>query len=397
MLEFGASSRYIWPHNQGGVSLSPAIRMPTIAIDARKYFDFGIGIYIQNLIASYSSLNTPYRFALYVSAAERAKVTAPKDWELRDAPYGKYSPGEFLFFGRQALREGVDLFHAPHYTLPSGLQGRSVVTIHDLIHLKLPQYFSSAQRAYARFMVAQAVRNAGAIIASSRNTKGDLIELFGIAEERVTVVHLGISESFRPIEAAQIEQFRQKHELAAPYLLYVGNVKPHKNVATLLRAFSRIRPRYPDLRLAFVGGRCLQDQDLASLARRLGITDFIRDLGRIDEQEVLGAYNAAEMLILPSLYEGFGFTVLEAMACGTPTVVSDGGSLPEVAGDASLACDPGDPDSFVGAIETLLTDTVRRAQLISLGRERIKRFTWQETARQTLKVYEKVIDKCNVG
>lgn len=371
--------------------------MPAIAIDARKYFDFGIGIYIQNLVSTISSLDTPYRFSMYVSESQRAKVSVPKNWELKDAHYGKYSPGEFFLFGRQALRDGVDLFHAPHYTLPSGLQGRSVVTIHDLIHLKFPQYFSSVQRAYARFMVGHAVRNAGAVIADSRNTKDDLVELFGIDEKRVNVVHLGISESFRRMEAAQIREFRRKHNLEAPYLLFVGNVKPHKNVATLLKAFSRVRPQHPDLRLVFVGGRCLQDQGLADLARDLGIAESVRDLGRISDAEVLGTYNAAEMLLLPSFYEGFGFPILEAMACGVPTVVSSGGSIPEVAGDASMICDPHEPDSFAGAIETLLTDTRRRADLISLGQDRTKRFTWRETGKQTLKVYEEVLKKCGAN
>lgn len=371
--------------------------MPTIAIDARKYFDFGIGIYIQNLISTFSSLDTPYQFSLYISEAQRAKVSAPKNWQLKETRYGKYSPGEFFLFGREVLRDGVDLFHAPHYTLPSGLQGRSVVTIHDLIHLKLPQFFSMAQRAYARFMVGQAVRNAGAIITSSHNTKGDLVELFGIAEKRVNVVHLGISESFRRMDAGHIKQFRQKHYLDKPYVLFVGNMKPHKNVATLLKAFSRIRPRYPDLRLVFVGGRCFQDKGLADLARGLGITESIRDMGRISDEEVLGTYNGAEMLVLPSFYEGFGFTILEAMACGIPSVVSTGGSIPEVAGNASIICDPGEPDSFAVAIETLLTDTGRRDELIRLGLDRIKHFGWHETGRQTLQVYEQVLKKCGAN
>jgi glycosyltransferase involved in cell wall biosynthesis len=266
-----------------------------------------------------------------------------------------------------------------------------------LIHLKFPQYFSVAQRAYARFMVGQAAHHAGAVITSSMNTKSDLVNLFGIAEERVRVVHLGISEAFRPINPARIERFRKEYDLATPYLLFVGNVKQHKNLATLLRAFSRVRLRHPGLRLVFVGGKCLQDQTLARLARELGVTDFIRDLGRISEEDVLGAYNAAEMLVFPSLYEGFGFPVLEAMACGIPTVVSTGGSLPEVAGDASILCDPHTPDAFVEAVEILLSDSARRAALVKLGLERAKLFSWRETAKQTLTVYARVLEQCNAN
>jgi glycosyltransferase involved in cell wall biosynthesis len=147
----------------------------------------------------------------------------------------------------------------------------------------------------------------------------------------------------------------------------------------------------------FVGGRCLQDKGLADLARGLGITESIRDMGRISDEEVLGTYNGAEMLVLPSFYEGFGFTILEAMACGIPSVVSTGGSIPEVAGNASIICDPGEPDSFAAAIETLLTDTGRRAELIRLGLDRIKHFGWHETGRQTLQVYEQVLKKCGAN
>ena len=155
--------------------------------------------------------------------------------------------------------------------------------------------------------------------------------------------------------------------------------------------------RHADLRLVFAGGSCLADRSLALLAQKLGINKSIRDLGQIKDEELLGAYNAAEMLILPSYYEGFGFPVLEAMACGVPTVVSSGGSLPEVAGDASLICDPKEPDSFVAAIETVLSDTDVRSRLIGLGRQRAKQFSWTETGKQTLKVYEQVIAKCGVN
>jgi glycosyltransferase involved in cell wall biosynthesis len=371
--------------------------MPTIAIDARKYFDFGIGIYIQNLIASFPLFPTSHRFRLYVSAADKQKVAVPNGWELCETRYGKYSPGEFLFFGRQALKDGVDLFHAPHYTLPSGLRGHSVVSIHDLIHLRFPQYFTPAQRAYARFMVGQAARYAGAVITSSENTKADLIDLFHIEENRVKVVHLGIGQRFQPIEQELVQRFRREFDLSIPFLLSVGNVKPHKNLSTLLRAFSRVRSRYSDLQLVFVGGRCLQDRPLADLARELGVTNAIRDLGRISEENVLAAYNAAEMLVFPSLYEGFGYPVVEAMACGTPTVVSTGGSLREVAGDASLQCDPHNPDSFAEAIELILTDAERRASLVKLGIERAKRFSWQATTAQTLKVYDQVLEQCRAN
>jgi glycosyltransferase involved in cell wall biosynthesis len=366
--------------------------MPTIALDGRKYFDFGIGVYIQNLVSEFSSLNPAHQFVLYVSREDRRKVTLPDPWEVRETSHGKYSVGEFVSFGREVRKAGVDLFHEPHFTLPLGLRGRSVVTVHDLIHLKVPQYFSYAQRAYVRFMVRQALRNAGAIIADSGNTKNDLIELFGVAEERVTAIHCGVRPLFRPLKLEAVRRFREERKLTHPYLLFVGNVKPHKNVPTLLRAFSLLHTRFPDLRLVFTGGKCLADRELARLAEDLGILDRITDLGHVEENALLATYSGAEALVLPSFYEGFGLPVLEAMACGVPTVVSTGGSLPEVAGDASLICDPNKPGIFAGAIEKILTDSALRSKLIQLGKQRSSQFSWQETARQTLKVYERVLN-----
>lgn len=365
--------------------------MPTIALDGRKYFDFGIGVYIQNLVSEFSSLRPSHRFVLYVSAEDRQKITVPDHWDVRETRYGKYSIGEFISFGQAVRKDGVDLFHEPHFTLPLGLQGRSVVTVHDLIHLKVPQYFSSVQRAYVRFMVRQALRNAGAIIADSENTKNDLVELFGISEDRVAAIHCGVRPFFRPLDHQSVRRFRDERGLKSPYLLFAGNIKPHKNVPTLLRAFSLLHARFPELRLVFTGGECFADAELARLARDLRIAEKITDLGRVGEGELLTAYNGAEALVLPSYYEGFGLPVLEAMSCGVPTVVSTGGSLPEVAGDASIICDPNKAEAFAEAVEAILTDSTLRSKLVDLGKQRSSQFSWRETARQTMIVYERVL------
>ena len=369
--------------------------MAKIVIDARKYFDFGIGSYIQNLTSALSGMHTAHAFTMLASPSEIGRINTPEGWQKEQTEYGKYSIGEIAFLGRKALASQTELFHEPHYTLPAGLKGRSVVTIHDLIHLKMPQYFSVLQRGYAATMMRYAVRNAGAIIADSQRTKDDILEAFRVEEDSVTVVHLGVNPVFRQLEDKNsIERFRVSHGLQKPFVLYVGNVKPHKNIPALLSAFAQVQARTRNLDLVFVGGACLEDGRLAEQARKLGIIGSVHDLHHVSQSDLVAAYNAAEVVVLPSFYEGFGFPALEAMACGTPVVVSTGGSLPEVVGDAATIIDPSRPDELAEAIRNNLEDFQKRTTMIEKGRKRAACFTWQKTGEKTLMIYEKVLDRC---
>ena len=369
--------------------------MAHIAIDARKYFDYGIGSYIQNLVPALSQLNTAHSFTLFVASRDWQKVELPSGWKKVRCDYGKYSFGEIAFLGRDARAAAVDLFHEPHYTLPAGLRGKSVVTVHDLIHLKLPQYFSFVQREYAKAMLGHAVRHAGAVIAVSQKTKEDILEAFHVKEEKVSVVHNGVRGSFRKLaDSESVRQFRVARGLNQPFLLFVGNVKPHKNVPALLEAFALVHSRYRDLDLVFAGGDCLGNASLKELSEKLRISNRIRDLHQLEEPELVRAYNAAEAVILPSLYEGFGFPALEAMACGTPAIVSGGGALPEVVGDAAIVVEPANGESLANAIVSLLGDPKKRSVLIEKGTARAADFSWNKVGEQTLAIYERVLEQC---
>lgn len=369
--------------------------MADIAIDARKYFDYGIGSYIQNLASALSRLQSAHSFTLLVSTDDLGRINAPEGWLKKKCDYGKYSVGEIAFLGRDARSAKVGLFHEPHYTLPAGLRGRSVVTIHDLIHLKMPQYFSVLQRRYASAMIRHAVKHAGAVIAVSHKTREDILDTFNVAEEMVSVVHHGVRPTFRRLEdRGAVEQFRKSRGLEHPYVLYVGNVKPHKNIPRLLAAFSQVRARYPDLNLVFAGGSCLRDSALLDQTRQLGITGAVRDLGQLSEADLVNAYNGADVVVLPSLYEGFGFPALEAMACGTPAVVSNAGALPEIVGEAAVIIDPTNSEELAQAIVGILDDSEKRSQLIEKGTVRAAGFSWKTTGKQTLTIYEKVLERC---
>jgi glycosyltransferase involved in cell wall biosynthesis len=369
--------------------------MAKIAIDARKYFDYGIGSYIQNLASVLSGMHTSHAFTMLAASADIGRIEAPDGWSKERSDYEKYSIGEIAFLGRNALAAGIELFHEPHYTLPAGLRGRSVVTIHDLTHLKAPQYFSVVQRGYAAVMMRYAVRNAGAIIAISQKTKDDILEAFHLDEDSVTVVYLGVRPVFRRLEdRSSIKSLRVTRGLQKPFVLFVGNVKPHKNIPALLSAFAQVQASVQDLDLVFAGSSCLADPTLAEQARRLGITGSIRDLNRVSESELVAAYNAAEVVVLPSFNEGFGYPPLESMACGTPAVVSTGGALPEIVGDAATIFDPLRPEELAEAIRTILEDSQKRITLIEKGKKRAAGFSWQKTGEQTLTIYEKVLDRC---
>jgi glycosyltransferase involved in cell wall biosynthesis len=182
--------------------------------------------------------------------------------------------------------------------------------------------------------------------------------------------------------------------LEHPYVLYVGNVKPHKNIPRLLAAFSHVRARHPDLDLVFAGGSCLRDSALLDQSRHLGITEAIRDLLQLSETDLVSAYNGADVVVLPSLYEGFGFPALEAMACGTPAVVSNAGALPEIVGEGAIIIDPTNSEELAQAILDLLEDSEKSSQLIEKGKVRAGDFSWETAGRQTLTIYEKVLERC---
>jgi glycosyltransferase involved in cell wall biosynthesis len=372
---------------------SAAQRRAHIAIDGRKYFDFGVGTYVQNLASAIARSNSPHSFTLLISPEDQSRIQVPKGWQARATSLKKYSLGEMTLLGRESRQAGADLLHVPHYTLPLGLRRRSVVTIHDLVHVTFPQYFTRAQRTYAHVVLRHAVRDAGAVITGSQWAKADIVGRFRADERRIHVIYHGIQSHFKKIEnRAKLQDFRDRFDLRRPFVLYVGNVKPHKNIPGLLRAFQQVLSTQKELDVVFAGESLYENKELSALVDRLGIRTRVRDLGRLPTDALVCAYNSAEVLALPSLYEGFGFTAVEAMACGTPAVVSNRGSLPEVVGDAALVVDPSKPGALESGLLSLLTDRGLRKSLIANGRENIKRFSWDLSAKETLKVYESVLN-----
>jgi len=287
----------------------------------------------------------------------------------------------------------VRLYHATDFVLPPLPRHLpSILTVHDLSFVRVPDAASPRLRTYLNAVVPPSVRRATHIIADSSATKADLMELYGVQADRVSVLLSGIDlEHFSPGKAHP--ELLARYGLDRPYILSVGTVQPRKNYSRLILALSQLRQRGHDLILAIAGGQGWLNDELYATLRESGMERFVRILGFVDDAHLPSLYRGAQVMALPSLYEGFGFPVLEAMACGTPVVTSNRSSLPEVADDAALLVNPTDTDDITQAILRLLEDSQLRHTLMERGYHQAQRFTWAESARQLRHIYDRVLSK----
>jgi glycosyltransferase involved in cell wall biosynthesis len=263
--------------------------------------------------------------------------------------------------------------------------------VHDLSFLHYPEHLTAEARRYYNDQIGWAVQRADALISVSHATKRDLVRRLGVAPPRVTVVHHGVDPAFQPLSEDAVQAVLDRHGLAPGYLLFVGTWEPRKNLTGLLDAFAALRASGVDRELVIVGRPgWLYDEIFARVAA-LGVTDHVHFIERVPLSELVALYNGALLHTLPSFYEGFGFPALEAMACGTPTVVADRASLPEVVGDAGLLVDPEEPATLVAAFRRLHADPALWARLREAGLVRAATFTWGVAARKTLDVYRATV------
>ena len=290
-------------------------------------------------------------------------------------------------------RFGLDVLHAPAYVVPLVSTCPSVVTFHDLSFYLMPDAFNLQNRLYLQFFSRLAARRARRFIAVSEATRQDLVRLLGVDPARIDVVYNGVDERFQPeADPERVARFRAARSLPEQFILYLGTLEPRKNIPVLLRAYAAARRRGVSAPLVLAGGRGWRDQLIAPLIEELGISDAVRLVGFVPMDEQALWYNAATLFAFPSRYEGFGFPVLEAMACGTPVIASNRSALPEIVGDAGVLVDPDDPERLAEALVSLLHDDARREDLARRGRQRAERFTWDKAARATLRSYQQTVD-----
>ena len=348
-----------------------------VALDARKLRDFGIGTYVRGLLGAAARRGEHDLVAL---ARPGDVPLLPSGVEAVPCEAAEYSVAEPVAVRRALSRTRFDVFHAPHYVVPLLPPRALVVTVHDLIHLKRPEHATLPKRLYATTMLRRALRSARAVLTVSEAVRADLQAFAPACAPKLRVVPNGVEPRFlAPVPAGEVERVRRERGLAAPYVLFLGNDKPHKNLPGLLEAFVRLDERDLPHRLVLAGSSPERRDARRAAAEALGIGDRLVDLGVVPDADVVPLLAGASVLAMPSFLEGFGLPVLEAQAVGTPVVCSDRGGLPEAGGDAALYADLDDPAALAETLRHLLTDASLAARLSARGRERARSFTWEAT------------------
>lgn len=363
-----------------------------IAFDLRRIGNPGIGRYMKCLVEAVTAQAPENEYLLILPPGGDGLVAAPGAEKICP-PLKYYSVREQVELPRILRRHRVDLLHSPHFLLPLLPPCPAVATIHDVIYLACPQDLpSGAGRLYYRAMMNACARMATRIITDSEHSKSEIVSYLRADPERIDVIYPGVDPVFAPVtDAEQLAAVRSRFGIDREFILCVGIYKPRKNHAGLLRAFQRCLASGMHAQLVVAGPMAEGEAVLRRLAAELGIAKHVVFTGFVSDVELCALYSAARVCVCPSLYEGFGFTVLEAMACGAPVLCSRATSLPEVAGKAVLYFDPHDPQEMASQLVRAFSDDALRAALIEQGRQNLQRFNWAETARQTLAVYHQAL------
>ncbi len=362
-----------------------------IAIDARWLHSGGLGTYTYQLMAGLTQRGDGFALRGIVNQRNADRVT-PFCKNVVIAEASIYTVREQLEIAWAA--RGADLLHIPHYNAPLLHRGPLVVSILDLIHITDPVYRRSlASRMYAWPMLNLAARKADHIVTISEYSKAQIVEHLGIRADKVTAIHCGVTSQFRILNQQEAyAAISGTLGLRRPYILYVGNLKPHKNVSTLLRAFAQLcEHQVIPQDLLIIGDDARWGNSRREESARLGIAKRTHFVSSLPQDLLPQAYAAADLLVMPSTIEGFGLPVLEAMACGTPVACSRAASLPEVGGDAAVYFDPSSPEDLAAAIESIVNSPDAQRRLRLKGLERSKQFSWSDSARKHVEIYRNLL------
>lgn len=361
-----------------------------IAIDARMLGASGIGTYIHNLLSELCRIEHDLKFVLIGAPDKlRAVVAQHERFEIRESHAPIYSISEQMKL--PGLAGDADLLHCPHHNVPIMWRGKLVVTFHDALHWDHPELMPNWRgKIYIR-LVSRRIARADGIIVPSKFTAERLRKNIDAPQERIHIIPQGVDRHrFSRRSSASVKAILGRYGIrAGNYLLYVGNMKPHKNIERLAKAYSIARKNGVDIELIIAG----KIEGLKRIVEidKLKSYDGIRYIGEISYSELPYFYSGARAFLFPSLYEGFGLPPLEAMSCGCPVLTSSAASLPEVVGNAAIIADPENKNEMAKKIMKIALDLSLRKKLITNGRERIKCFSWLHTAQKTIEVYRRVL------
>jgi len=359
----------------------------------------GIGRYTRELVGTLARLDRRNQYVLFVagkpvpgSPALGLSQVLENNFRVRSVPLSDRIMAILWHRFRlplpvEAFIGRVDIFHSPDFVLPP-TRARTILTVHDLSFLRVPECFNANLRIYLEEAVPRSVRRADLVLADSKSTKRDLVGLLGANPARVKVVYPGVDERFCPIaNGVVLEEVRTRYGLPQRFVLSLGTLQPRKNFSRLIEAYSLLVTHYLSLKLVIVGGKGWFYDEIFAKVRELGLEGRVIFPGFIAEEDLPALYSLAELLVFPSLYEGFGLPPLEAMACGVPVVTSNTSSLPEVVGDAGLMVQPTDVEGLAEAMGHALEDRALREKMIERGLRQARKFNWEKSARRLLRIY----------
>jgi glycosyltransferase involved in cell wall biosynthesis len=366
-----------------------------IGIDARSLSQKGLGVgrYLFNLLKHYPELDRSNEYLLYMKEGKPASSLSGFSSKTISMPFLDYN---FTWLNLrlpiELKRDRIDLFHCPFYGLPVYQPCPMVVTIHDIIYEVHPEWFPKLKGASFRFLSRWAARTARKIIAVSEHTKKDIIERYRVPEDKIEVIYEAPDDMYMPIkDEALLRKTMLKYNITRDFLIHVGAIHERRNVIRLLKVLKELKQSGRDLQLVLVGSIQWPFIDLKRLLLDMGLQDNVVHLEFIPDNDLICLYNSARLFVYPSLYEGFGLPLVEAMACGTPVAASNVSSIPEVVGDAAILFDPYNGREMLDSIKLVLDDKSYREALIVKGFERVKRFSWSRAAEQTIKLYDQAV------
>ncbi|MGI9149614.1 MAG: glycosyltransferase family 4 protein [Chloroflexota bacterium] len=375
-------------------------RKTRIGIDGRYIQDqyHGIGRYTFELLRHMIAMAPEFTFVVFWDASclntrfDLAGVLRRPGVESVPVPLPLYGPRAQLALPFLAWRRRLDLFHAPFFGFPLLVPCPLVVTVHDLIFERYPEYMSIRWAyLYYRLLMTLGLARASGVTVVSEATRSDLCRYYALPFAKVKVAPPASDEHFKPAAPEVVEAVRRRYGLPDAFILNVGARRPNKNLGAVVRALGRIRDELPHS-LVLVGERDRRFPDeVRAVAEQAGLLDRIYELGKVPEADLPGLYSAASALVFPSIIEGFGSPVHEALACGVPVITSNCSSLPEVAGDAAVLIDPTDEAQLVDALRRVLTDVQLAAELRVRGPRQAARFSWARAADLTLQLYDAVL------
>lgn len=371
----------------------------------------GIGRFTRELIRALLALDSPHEYILFTATGGAPRDTAQSRLAYLTQPavarHARLTIRNLTFLSDdwlhrlwhrarlpipiEAITGRMDVFHEPDFVLPPTLPGAcTVLTVHDLTFIRDPESAFPRLRRYLNRVVPLSVARAVHVLADSLATKNDIVELFGTQPDKITVLYGGVDAHFAPVrEPDRLAAIRARYGIGqGPFILGIGTIQPRKNYIRLIQAFADLVSSTSTLQLVIAGGKGWMYDQIFAEVKRLGLEGQVIFPGFVDDGDLPALYSAAEMLAYPSIYEGFGLPILEAMACGTPVITSHTSSLPELAGKAALLVEPADVSDIADAMRRLLQDGDLRRRLVSEGFEQTRKFTWDKAGHQLLGVYE---------